>query len=208
MHESVRPTPPSSTPGGKSEYVGIRTSKTSATTGSINDSTSNLPSLNKKNPTSNNSGNSQEKGIKTIRPKTAMSKKPIAVAAESNDRPKTPAGGDKSRNVRIREPSYRWEITMNTKSVDKINPAEENNGKWAHRSYLSTYPCANLLLQKKWDSYAKEDHSLKIAKVKPSIDNSPPKKYSHLVSQSRKKRAMLGMYIIFTYPPESSKVIL
>lgn len=68
-------------------------------------------------------------------------------------------------------------------------PANAIAASWTYRSYQTTYPCANLLLQKKWDIAAQQDHILKIKSVKASIDNKEPKRYSHLVSQARKRRA-------------------
>ncbi|KAJ3209721.1 hypothetical protein HDU67_005979 [Dinochytrium kinnereticum] len=59
---------------------------------------------------------------------------------------------------------------------------------WAYRSYQPTLPCANKLLQKKWDSVAQRDHALKVKNAAATVDTAPPKKYSHLVSQTRKMR--------------------
>ena len=72
-------------------------------------------------------------------------------------------------------------------------PANAIAASWTYRSYQTTYPCANLLLQKKWDIAAQQDHILKIKSVKASIDNKEPKRYSHLVSQARKRRAQYGI---------------
>ncbi|KAI9356498.1 hypothetical protein DFJ73DRAFT_227383 [Zopfochytrium polystomum] len=62
------------------------------------------------------------------------------------------------------------------------------NPAWAHRSHQTTLPCANRLLQRKWDVAAQRDHRRKVRTARASIDNEPPKKYSHLVSQARKRR--------------------
>ncbi|KAI8849584.1 hypothetical protein BC829DRAFT_391139 [Chytridium lagenaria] len=55
---------------------------------------------------------------------------------------------------------------------------------WAYRSYQPTLPCANKLLQQKWDS---------IRNAAATVDTAPPKKYSHLVNQKRKMRTKIEL---------------
>jgi hypothetical protein len=63
----------------------------------------------------------------------------------------------------------------------------------AHRRYTSVYPCANLLLAKRWDDAARERHRIKIATMKTYIDNSPPKIHGHLQLRMKKMRQEEGI---------------
>ncbi|KAI9103245.1 hypothetical protein DFS34DRAFT_358533 [Phlyctochytrium arcticum] len=49
-----------------------------------------------------------------------------------------------------------------------------------HRRYSPVYKCANRLLAKRWDDAARDRHKEKVASIRPAVDNSPPKRYSHL----------------------------
>ncbi|TPX63249.1 hypothetical protein SpCBS45565_g06798 [Spizellomyces sp. 'palustris'] len=57
-----------------------------------------------------------------------------------------------------------------------------------HRRYSPVYKCSNRLLAKRWDDAARKRHREKLASMKPAVDNSPPKKYSHLDMRLKKIR--------------------
>ncbi|KAJ3099697.1 hypothetical protein HDU97_002866 [Phlyctochytrium planicorne] len=69
--------------------------------------------------------------------------------------------------------------------------AEKTKDPWAYRAYQPTLPCANKLLQQKFDSVAQKTHAMKIKNASATVDTAPPKKYSHLVSQKRKMRTKM-----------------
>lgn len=56
----------------------------------------------------------------------------------------------------------------------------------SHRSYVSFNPTCNKLLAKKWDDNNRRLHLEKLKRIKPTVDNSPPKVYKHLEVNIRK----------------------
>jgi hypothetical protein len=74
-----------------------------------------------------------------------------------------------------------------------------SHDQWTYRAYQPILPCANKLLQHKWDEVTQRDHAEKIKRAKKTIDTTAPKQYSHLVSQHRKMRVKMGMHIIVVF---------
>ncbi|KAI8621661.1 KIAA1430-like protein-domain-containing protein [Chytriomyces sp. MP71] len=48
------------------------------------------------------------------------------------------------------------------------------------KRYYTLFPVANKLLAKKWDDISREKHLAKLAQVKKSVDDRPPRQYVHL----------------------------
>ncbi|KAJ3408135.1 hypothetical protein HDV05_005135 [Chytridiales sp. JEL 0842] len=68
---------------------------------------------------------------------------------------------------------------------------QQQHDPFAYRAYIPTVPCANKLLQHKWDKVSLRSHTEKLKNATKTIDTAPPKQYSHLVSQRRKRRAKM-----------------
>lgn len=56
----------------------------------------------------------------------------------------------------------------------------------SHRSYRPPKPAANKLIARKYDAAAYEAHRARLSRVKPSIDNKPPKQHMHLQVKLKK----------------------
>ncbi|KAJ1548016.1 hypothetical protein HK096_007097 [Nowakowskiella sp. JEL0078] len=61
----------------------------------------------------------------------------------------------------------------------RLNPA-------AHRHYKTFHPVCNKLLAKKWDKADRKLHLEKLAKAKPTVDNTPPRVHMHLQLKLKK----------------------
>ncbi|KAI8612086.1 hypothetical protein BC830DRAFT_1231475 [Chytriomyces sp. MP71] len=67
---------------------------------------------------------------------------------------------------------------------------EKDSDTWAYRAYIPTLPCANKIVQLKWDVSAKLAHREKVKQASHSIDSKEPPKYKHLIERTRKQRVM------------------
>ncbi|CAF3284976.1 unnamed protein product [Rotaria socialis] len=55
-----------------------------------------------------------------------------------------------------------------------------------HKSYQSTRPSANRLLQKRWDDKYFSEHRLLVRDARPTVDTRPPRTYMHLHMKLKK----------------------
>ena len=62
------------------------------------------------------------------------------------------------------------------------------------KSYVAIQPSPNKIIARKWDEKNRQNHLSRLATIKPGIDNSPPKTYTHLVNRPKKVQIEQGKY--------------
>ncbi|KAJ3297841.1 hypothetical protein HDU79_001958 [Rhizoclosmatium sp. JEL0117] len=68
-----------------------------------------------------------------------------------------------------------------------ISQAQEDI--WAYRAYVPTLPCANKIIQVKWDQVVWTKHRNKLKSIVQSVDNKEPTRYSHLSAEERARKS-------------------
>jgi hypothetical protein len=72
-----------------------------------------------------------------------------------------------------------------------------NDDPFAYRHYVTMYPSSNKILEKRWDERTRELHLKRLKEARPSIDNSPPKVYSHLANRAKRMKQEERMIYFF-----------
>ncbi|KAI8908199.1 KIAA1430-like protein-domain-containing protein [Powellomyces hirtus] len=69
---------------------------------------------------------------------------------------------------------------MHTHLHTHQHPTPPPPQRWSHRHFPTYHPTSSKLLSKKWEERAREIHLAKLRNVSCSVDNAPPKRWTHL----------------------------
>lgn len=85
--------------------------------------------------------------------------------------------------------------TRSLPEIEQVNTTHalpKQMSKYEYRRYQAILPCCNRKLAMKWDESNKDKHLQKIRTMQATVDNSPPRLYTHLLAKMKPKQMKKG----------------